>query len=487
MIVRERLAPRLKRSLSRAFKSAEDAILELVDNSVDDRTAGQPLLVKVNVSPEETLVFDSGGKGMGPEALEDRFLNWGESAKTGTLGRYGQGGKAAMLYLGTEWELRCKRPGDRVFYAIADPDSRDCTRLKEYRVRETPADEECWPIGSVQIRVRKLERAASPLGLSRRLAEVYRPLVEEEALRLYVNDKPVEPQEWPVKKHQVYLDHETESGHGVTGWAGILERGSRLKGGIRCYAFGRLIEASWYFGHPQPTYRASLNFLIGQVFLDHVPLTSNKTSFDRGSPEWKEAESFVHEQIAPIIKELLATPEGREITKRENNRLQEARSLFEEAIQRLRKDEEMQEKIQALIGKFRGEQGRKPPERRGRRTAKAEPPSASKKAREPRTPPPPDAVGILRRLGNIAPWELKHLPEDQRTAIDAASRRIYVNVDFPLYKQRDGDALYLAESAVLEFCHGLGIDRTSGEFLDDVNRILHTICRVREERPARST
>jgi hypothetical protein len=474
--VREQLDPQIKRSLSRAFRNAEEALLELVDNSIDERIAGEPLLVKMSAKPGEVMIFDSGGRGMDYERLK-RFLNWGKSDKRDCLGRYGQGGKAAMLYLGSEWRLRCKSPGDRCYYIISDRDAHDYTKLKEYHVEEHPADEHVRDRGSVEIQIRKLEREPSPVRLVHRLKEAYRLVLERGALRLYVNDKPVEPEPWPVRERKAHFDHPVAGGR-IAGWAGVLEPGGKLKGGIRCYAFGRLIEESYYFEHPQPTYRASMSLLIGQVMLDHVPLTTNKTGFDKGSPQWQEAQTVVYRELEPIVRELLARRDTREITKKEENSLREARRLFDAALEQLRKEQELREKLEALVGKFSGQSGRKKPEPRAEPSPRQTSRGGGGRSKEPRTPPPPGAVGALRRLGGMPPWKLKVLPRDRRAETDPATRRIYINVEFPLYKQRGGDTLYIVETATLESCRTPDEDRGIGEYLEDVNGILQQVCHV---------
>ncbi len=48
-VVRERIDPRLTASLFANYRSATDALLELIDNAVDSRVAGRPLIVDVAV------------------------------------------------------------------------------------------------------------------------------------------------------------------------------------------------------------------------------------------------------------------------------------------------------------------------------------------------------------------------------------------------------------------------------------------------------
>src|SRR5262249_47036356 len=77
--VRERLAPEITASLFANYRSSADAILELVDNSVDSRLPEQPLRVDLVVRPAYVQIVTVGGQGMGPRELEAHYLRWGAS------------------------------------------------------------------------------------------------------------------------------------------------------------------------------------------------------------------------------------------------------------------------------------------------------------------------------------------------------------------------------------------------------------------------
>ncbi|MBI4470912.1 MAG: ATP-binding protein, partial [Acidobacteria bacterium] len=94
-------------------------LLELADNAVDDRFAGEPLVVEIGQRRGVFTIVNTGGRGMGVSELEE-FLDWGRSTKQGKLGRYGQGGKAALGYLGRSWEIRCKPRGEYGAYRIVE-------------------------------------------------------------------------------------------------------------------------------------------------------------------------------------------------------------------------------------------------------------------------------------------------------------------------------------------------------------------------------
>jgi hypothetical protein len=67
--VRERLAPEITASLFANYRSAADAILELIDNAVDSRLPNRPLRVDVVVRAAFVQITTVGGQGMGPREV----------------------------------------------------------------------------------------------------------------------------------------------------------------------------------------------------------------------------------------------------------------------------------------------------------------------------------------------------------------------------------------------------------------------------------
>lgn len=99
--VRERIDPEITATLFANYRSAADALMELVDNALDSRLPSQAMKVDLAFHGVTVTVMSEGGEGMGPKDLERRYLRWGKSTKRGRelLGQYGQGGKAAIVTL----------------------------------------------------------------------------------------------------------------------------------------------------------------------------------------------------------------------------------------------------------------------------------------------------------------------------------------------------------------------------------------------------
>src|SRR5258708_18400154 len=145
--VRERIDPAITASLFANYRSSADAVMELVDNSIDSRIKGRQLEVLLQVHPSYLVIETRRGEGMGPAELEGNYLRWGGSPKRGRklLGQYGHGGKAAIGHLGTSFTVEARRPGAVNAWRFADPDSRDRSKTKTYDLKlvskRVPADQ----------------------------------------------------------------------------------------------------------------------------------------------------------------------------------------------------------------------------------------------------------------------------------------------------------------------------------------------------------
>ncbi len=186
--VRERIDPRLTAALFANYRTPVDAVLELVDNAVDSRVAGRTLEVDLAVHPGRLVMEIIGGTGMGPGAIERDYLRWGASSKRSgdRIGRYGQGGKAAIGHLGNRFEIVASAAGDEVAYGFEDPAYRDRARLRTYDLRARKKVV-LAALGYVRIEIGEVDRKLDPRRMAERLAEAYRPMLEAGEVRMVVN------------------------------------------------------------------------------------------------------------------------------------------------------------------------------------------------------------------------------------------------------------------------------------------------------------
>ncbi len=265
-IVRERIDPRLTAALFANYRSPIDAILELVDNAVDSRLSGQPLTVDIALRPGTITLTATGGSGMGPRELEREYLRWGASRKQATerIGRFGQGGKAAIGHLGERFAILASPTGDERAYGFRDDAYRDRSRLRTYELteRRKPVERE---LGYVRIEIGAVDKKLDARRLRTRLADTYRPLLDTGVLTLRLDRLEVQPAHWPTDERHPFSVR--AGGRLVHGWYGLLrdEALASTEPGIRVYHLGRLVGPPEWFGHPGPALHQGPNRLVGEV------------------------------------------------------------------------------------------------------------------------------------------------------------------------------------------------------------------------------
>ena len=480
-VVRERIDPRLTASLFANYRSAIDALLELVDNAVDSRVPGRALRVDLVVRPESIVLTAIGGTGIGPTELERDYLRWGASRKGAgdRIGRYGQGGKAAIGHLGNRFVVTASRAGDERAITFEDPAYRDRAKLRVYELhdRAKPVDAE---LGYVRIEIGDVDRKVDLRRLPGRLAEVYRPLLEGGGLALTVNRAPVVVTSWALaERHEVAV---RAGGRIVRGWYGLLPDPAppSVEPGVRIYHLGRLIGSPEWFGHPGPALHPGMNRLVGEVELPHVPVTMNKSDVDRDSPEWVAVEARLHTLLVPVVRRL-AREGGLQVEPGALRTADQVRRILARALRLLESGKLFESEAGTGAGEGPG----------GQLTLEAARPSDEPDDTEPtdeteeagtgaqtseheadRLPRAPRRTGAGSGRG-VAEVVVRALDSRLRSAmvVEDGVRRIVINSRYPLYEVRRGDLWYQLETALREVCVTIP-EATVPEFERKVNELM---------------
>ncbi len=482
-VVRERIDPRLTASLFANYRSAIDALLELVDNAVDSRVPDRPLRVDLIVRPESIVLTAIGGAGMGPAELERDYLRWGASRKRAgdRIGRYGQGGKAAIGHLGSRFAVTASRAGDERAITFEDLTYRDRAKLRVYELhdRAKPVDA---GLGYVRIEIGDVDRKVDLRRLPGRLAEVYRPLLEGEALTLTVNRAPVVAAPWALaERHDAAV---RAGGRIVRGWYGLLPDPAppSVDPGIRIYHMGRLIGSPEWFGHPGPALHPGMNRLVGEVELPHVPVTMNKSDVDRDSPEWISVEARLHALLAPVVRRL-AREGDLQVEPGALRTADQVRRILARALRLLESGKLFESDVGTGGGEGPGGQltleaarrSEEPGEPEGAEeaeagAAEAGAPKPDDHAERPPRAPRPTGTGGGRGVGEVV---VRALDPRLRSAmvVEDGVRRIVINSRYPLYEVRRGDLWYQLETALREVCVTIP-EATVPEFERKVNELM---------------
>lgn len=483
-VVRERIDPRLTASLFANYRSAIDALLELVDNAIDSRVAGHPLRIDLIVRPGTVSITAVGGTGMDARRLERDYLRWGASPKRAgeRIGRYGQGGKAAIGHLGNRFRIVASAQGETVAHAFADEDYRDRSRLRSYELHEEPKP--VGPdLGYVHLVIGEVDRKLDPARVRARLGEVYRPLLVEGSVTMTVDRAAVTPAPWRLDEEHPF--NVRAGGHMIKGWWGLLSEPMPPQSvpGIRTYHLGRLVGEPAWFGHPGSNVHPALARLVGEVELSHVPVTMNKSDVDHDSPEYAAVERRLHALLGPVVRRLSrqeavpADPQALRTAERVRRilaralRLLESGQLFESPNTGGKGDAEMADGQLTLESVHEPQDFGERPE--------AEPETDGRSDAEARSPEPPSPTGAggtggsskaRKGFGDIV---IRPLDPRVRSALveEDGVRRVVINPRYPLYDVRRGDLWYQLETALREVCATLP-EATVPEFERKVNELM---------------
>ncbi len=499
--IRERFNPKLIPALYNNFRNPLEALLELVDNAVDDRIVGQPLVIEITYRRGIFTITNTGGHGMGLSGLEE-FLDWGGSSKRGKLGRYGQGGKAALGYLGRSWEIWCKREGEREASRIVEEDWHDRRMgLKSYTPERFETDK---TQGIVSLRIWNMNRKLNCHQLAGKLGDLYKPFVITRQVVFRINGHEIRPTPIPIAAHSVvpiFLPVMSTFGcplgcaevptvrsrccprcgvaFVITGWAGMLEPNTGIRGGLRCFSFGRMITAHDYFGHPDALQRHAMSLLYGEVLFDFVPMILNKTDYQREGIAWTAAHDAIHLRIEPLVKLILSREAVDDVPTVELEQAEQASRLIQRALR--------------SVGAAPQARLVWPSDQAPTKVIK--PPQSLKLAAKGKGRSPADQVSPLPRSpgGGELQIELKSLEPTLRAAlVDRGHHKVMViNRNFPAYKLAGGSLAYLLETACLEWVKREGTRGESAiELIDRAVRLLgesSSIALTRRRRSAAMT
>lgn len=461
--IQEKLSEGLKTIAMSNYSNPLEAITEIIDNSVDERDSNNPpLILQITINDNQLTIFDSKSLGMGYSELSD-FLNWGYSVKrnqTGKIGRYGAGGKGAIGYLGLGCVIRTKRKGEEVVWELSESNWRGAD-LKTFNLKPIK-NYVSVGIGFTQIDISKVDKKINKEELRRMLGHIYKPLLEKGLISIMINKLKVEPFVIPLDEREpiTKIREHTEYGF-ISGWFGKLAPKTGMRGGIRCYSNGRLITRDYkriqeFFGHPDPQYVASMNYLIGEVYLDFIPVLPNKTDFNKGSEEWTIVEGLMHDQLTPMVEQLKSRKEEMEVTKEDVKNLPEVEKLVKLAIANYGRNTPKGNGISNGT-----DEGRKPSEPKGQDlepTTRITP--EQQQVKTPKTPPPPDAIGKLIRRHGFPKFDVRVGDGLSRVKLieEEGMKVVVIDKAFSEYSLRRGDTLYKTEAAVMQFAKPLSED-----------------------------
>lgn len=311
-IIKESFDPKLITALFKNFSNQYVALFELIDNAVDDRQDEHKLTISIDYSPEENkmVIKNFGGRGMSVDDLE-KFFTWGHSEKqTGRIGRYGQGGKAALGYLAKSFVIKSHPKSTWFGYCIKvmDWENREVGFTEGFVVEPYKSQHEQ---ADVTFEIFKMKKEFTIDNIVKRIRKTYRPLITKKKVEFIVEGIPVKCDEiiydpTTYKKFKVDFLDEKNIRHSMSGEYGIVPDANSERGGFRIFQYGRNIAEKEYFGRIDPSKRWNVERLYGELYIDFdLPLSMNKTEIDKDSELWFLINSKMYAELESIIHEAI--------------------------------------------------------------------------------------------------------------------------------------------------------------------------------------
>ena len=273
----------------------EQAVAELLDNSIDARISDEKEVIDVHLDFQKKWIgIRDNGHGMDKQDLTNAMTIAKGTKVDGELGQFGIGMKSACSALGKKFTIVTSKINSNKEYSVEYDEknwlSDDAQNWKNFTVTEKIlTDEENWH--GTRIIISELNVPLYPNQVSKFKESFgirYFPYLNTNQISIQINTvfcKPSKPDivEGSRKNIQIELDF----GKKINGYVALLKKRS-IKGhyGLHLFRNGRLIKAYDKFGFPPHPENAKI---IGELNLDHVPVNFNKSAFIEESQEYEKA------------------------------------------------------------------------------------------------------------------------------------------------------------------------------------------------------
>ncbi len=284
----------LVKKLGMVGYKTEQAIAELIDNSIDARIKGVKEEISIDLDfRRKRITVSDDGQGMDIEQLADAMTIAKESKGDKSLGRFGIGMKSACSALGKRFLVSTSGvDSDAEYHAEYDEEewlSDERRGWSNFDITTKPLAGQQWH--GTRIVISEINVPLYPNQVSSfrdHFGIRYGPYLQDNQVAIRVNTKYCKPTEFDVVAgSRIPVDIRLEFGHRITGHIELLKKHS-VQGhyGVNLFKNGRLIKAFEKFGFPQHPNNSKV---LGRLDLDHVPVNFAKNSFIEESPEYAQA------------------------------------------------------------------------------------------------------------------------------------------------------------------------------------------------------
>jgi len=287
--------------ISQTGYSIQEALAELIDNSIDARTEEKTLTVEVTIDKDYILVSDD-GKGMSEEQAA-KSIRLGFSEKKQQLGEFGLGLKTSTSFLGHGFTLNTTQRGLAQEYSLSY-DADDWLESGDwYKYPFTIRHDTDLAASGTKVEIRKLRVQITDKLLASIREEFglrFGPFIQNNELKLVFNSSPCPPFVPTLlynKKSEFSFEFE---GGKAWGWWGYQLSGlNQSYYGFHTYRRGRLVTIYDKIGL---TPNQDIKQIIGDLHIEGIPITHDKKGFLKSSAEYLSLEKEMRDYFKPFEK-----------------------------------------------------------------------------------------------------------------------------------------------------------------------------------------
>lgn len=285
--------------ISQTGYSIQEALSELIDNSIDARIDNELLKVSVNITKESIIVSDN-GTGM-TEDQATKSIRLGFSEKQQQLGEFGLGLKTSTSFLGHGFTLTTKTAGNDEEYELSyDADEwlehGDWFNYPFTVRRGVDSNKHGTTVVIHKLRVEVTDKLLA--SIKEEFGLRFGPFIQNKELELIFNDEPCPPFVPTIlDDSRTEFNFDFEGGKAYGWWGYQLGGLNKSYFGFHVYRRGRLVTTYDKIGL---TPNQDIRQIIGEMHIEGIPISHDKKSFATTSEQYRELEQKLREYFKPF-------------------------------------------------------------------------------------------------------------------------------------------------------------------------------------------
>lgn len=310
--------------------SIPQAVAEFVDNSKDAMIEGQKLVVAITIDKESITVADN-AIGMDAQGITNA-MTLAYSDKKNKLGEFGLGLKTACLSLGERFTVTTKHRDTKKEYEVTFDEAEWKCAHDGWKILLHERDSNSNEHYTI-VRITCLKRFYPnlPNYIRTDLQKRFALFIINDNIDLLINKNPCIPETIELLENlKKEFSINLKSGYSINGWYGLLKQGSN-KGfyGFATFRRGRMITTYDKIAigeHP------TISRIVGEINMDHVPVTTTKREFERESVEYIEVEKALKQEFREILRQARQKAGEEKVTKEIKQQLETWKDRIAEAV-----------------------------------------------------------------------------------------------------------------------------------------------------------